>query len=33
VLLGAGFPAILIVIFGALLGTFFYGLLKNKLPH
>lgn len=33
VLIGAGFPAILIVVFGALLGTFLYGLLKNKLPH
>ncbi|KQC32832.1 transporter [Nonlabens sp. YIK11] len=33
VLLGAGFPAILVVIFGALLGTFLYGLLKSKLPH
>ena len=33
VLLGAGFPAILLVIFGALLGTFLYGLLKGKLPH
>lgn len=33
VLAGAGFPSILIVIFGALLGTFFYGLLKTKLPH
>ena len=33
VLLGAGFPAILLVIFGALLGTFLYGLLKSKLPH
>ncbi|PRP65646.1 DUF6691 family protein [Nonlabens agnitus] len=33
VLLGAGFPSILVVIFGALLGTFLYGLLKSKLPH
>ncbi|WP_350285214.1 DUF6691 family protein [uncultured Croceitalea sp.] len=32
-LLGAGFMPILVVIFGALLGTFIYGLLKNKLPH
>jgi len=33
VLVGAGFYPILIVIGGALLGTFVYGLLKNKLPH
>lgn len=32
-LLGAGFLPILLVIFGALLGTFVYGLIKNKLPH
>ncbi len=33
VLAGAGFQMILIVIFGALLGTFVYGLLRSKLPH
>ncbi|MFN2261275.1 MAG: DUF6691 family protein [Psychroflexus sp.] len=33
VLAGAGYGSILVVIFGALLGTFVYGLLKNKLPH
>ena len=33
VLAGAGFPSMLIVIFGALLGTFVYGLVKYKLPH
>lgn len=33
ILLGAGFWSMAIVIFGALLGTFVYGLLKNKLPH
>ena len=33
VLAGAGYLPILIVIFGALLGTWFYGLLKDKLPH
>ena len=32
-LLGAGFLPILIVILGALLGTFLYGMLKDKLPH
>jgi uncharacterized membrane protein YedE/YeeE len=33
ILLGAGFWSVLIVFFGALLGTFIYGLLKDKLPH
>jgi uncharacterized membrane protein YedE/YeeE len=33
VLAGAGYGSILIVIFGALLGTFVYGLLKSRLPH
>lgn len=33
VLLGYGYFPILIVIFGALLGTFVYGLLRPKLPH
>ncbi|APQ16110.1 DUF6691 family protein [Maribacter hydrothermalis] len=33
VLAGAGYYAILVVIGGALLGTFVYGLVKNKLPH
>lgn len=33
VLIGAGYSSILIVIFGAILGTFLYGLLKNKIPH
>lgn len=32
-LLGAGFFPILIVIAGALLGTWLYGLLQHKLPH
>lgn len=32
-LLGAGFWPIVIVIFGALLGTFSYGLTKSRLPH
>ncbi len=32
-LLGAGYWTILIVILGAILGTFVYGLLRNKLPH
>lgn len=33
VLAGAGYLSILVVIFGALLGTFLYGILKDKLPH
>lgn len=33
VLTGAGYLPILVVILGALLGTWFYGLIKNKLPH
>ena len=33
VLAGAGYYSILVVIAGALLGTFVYGVVKNKLPH
>lgn len=33
VLIGAGFYPVIIILIGALLGTFFYGLIKNKLPH
>ena len=33
VLAGAGYYSILIVIGGALLGTFVYGVVKDKLPH
>ena len=33
VLLGKGAWPILLVIGGALLGTFLYGVIKNKLPH
>ncbi len=32
-LVGAGFLPILIVLFSAILGTFIYGVLKDKLPH
>jgi len=32
-LVGAGYTPILVVIVASLLGTFLYGLLKNKLPH
>jgi uncharacterized protein len=31
--LGYGYLTMAIVIFGALLGTYLYGLLKHKLPH
>jgi hypothetical protein len=33
ILIGAGFFPVLLVLFGALIGTFIYGLLKDKLPH
>lgn len=33
VLTGAGYFPILVVILGSVLGTWFYGLIKNKLPH
>ena len=33
VLVGKGVVSILVVIFGATLGAFFYGLLKDKIPH
>lgn len=33
ILIGAGFMGIGIVLIGALLGTFLYGVLKDKLPH
>ncbi|WP_066217539.1 YeeE/YedE family protein [Formosa haliotis] len=33
VLIGAGFLPVLIVLISAVLGTFVYGLLRDKLPH
>jgi uncharacterized protein len=33
ILLGAGFLPVVLVLIGALLGTFLYGLIKDKLPH
>jgi len=33
VLIGTGLPSIFVLILGALLGTFVYGVLRNKLPH
>ena len=32
-LIGAGLPAFILVFLGAVLGTYFYGLIRNKLPH
>ena len=32
-LIGAGYVSILVVLAGALLGAFLYGLLRKKLPH
>lgn len=32
-LIGAGYLPVLVVLLGALLGTFIYGLLRDKLPH
>lgn len=33
ILLGTGVTSMLIVIASAVIGTFIYGILKNKLPH
>ena len=33
ILLGAGFLPVVLVLFGALFGTFLYGIFKDKLPH
>lgn len=33
ILVGAGYWPIIIVLIGAILGAFAYGLLRNKLPH
>ena len=32
-LVGAGYVPILVVIFGAMLGTYLYGVFKDRLPH
>ena len=32
-LIGAGYPAFLVVLLGALAGTYAYGLLRLRLPH
>ncbi len=33
ILAGAGYWSILIVLFGAVMGAFIYGILRDKLPH
>lgn len=33
VLLGAGYLPVLIVLLGALIGTFLYGVVRSRLPH
>ena len=33
ILLGTGMQSIAIILFGALLGTYVYGMIKDKLPH
>lgn len=33
ILIGAGFSSVILVLLGAMVGTFLYGLLKDKLPH
>ncbi len=33
ILFGAGFMSVGLILIGALLGTFLYGVIKNKLPH
>lgn len=33
ILLGSGYVSVAVILLGALLGTYIYGLLKNKLPH
>ncbi len=33
ILLGAGFLPLILVLFGALFGTFIYGVFKDNLPH
>ncbi len=33
ILLGAGIWPVIFILVGALVGTFLYGVLKNKLPH
>lgn len=33
ILIGAGFYPVVVILLGALIGTFLYGIFKDKLPH
>jgi len=33
ILIGAGFLPVILVLLGALIGTFLYGIIREKLPH
>lgn len=33
ILIGAGFWSVAVILLGAMIGTFIYGLLKDRLPH
>lgn len=33
ILIGAGFMSVALILFGAVFGTFLYGVIKDKLPH
>ena len=33
ILLGSGFLSLVLILFGAILGTFLYGVFKDRLPH
>ena len=33
ILIGAGFFPVILILLGALIGTFLYGVLKDRLPH
>ncbi|RZK11747.1 MAG: YeeE/YedE family protein [Flavobacterium sp.] len=33
ILIGAGFWSVAVILLGAMIGTFIYGLLKERLPH
>lgn len=33
ILIGAGFYPVVVILLGALIGTFLYGVLKDRLPH
>ena len=33
ILLGSGFLSVILILFGAIFGTFLYGVFKDRLPH